>query len=242
MALFHLAEIFASLQGEGPYSGVPFVFVRLSGCNLACEYCDTRWATFHQAEGKVYLPRDEIRTLPNPVSSTMMLETLSVFRAPWLCFTGGEPMLQSESVTEILPGMDRFRILMETNGTLFERIREELIDRVDAWSVDYKLPSVTGTDVRNENRQFLQKLEKGKQVIIKAVYSDSTRHEELNELFRFASDYYRFHRDMELVLQPMTIGNNVKLGKHYPRLFEKMSEADFPVRILPQLHRILNIP
>lgn len=93
-------EIFYSLQGEGYYTGTPAVFLRLSGCNLTCPFCDTR----HQS-GKE-------RTVESVV------EEISSFPSRHLVVTGGEPAMQ---LTEEI--VDRFHeagffVQIETNGTL----------------------------------------------------------------------------------------------------------------------------
>src|SRR2546423_1101044 len=74
-----IAEIFASIQGEGIWVGQPSVFVRVSGCNLRCTWCDTPYASW-QPEGPI-LKLDEI------------LEQVERFRASHVVLTGGEPML-----------------------------------------------------------------------------------------------------------------------------------------------------
>jgi 7-carboxy-7-deazaguanine synthase len=85
-----ISEIFHSLQGEGELAGVPSVFVRLSGCNLRCNWCDTPYASWNP-EGET-LSIDEI------------MARISVFPARHVVLTGGEPMIASgihELATEI---------------------------------------------------------------------------------------------------------------------------------------------
>jgi 7-carboxy-7-deazaguanine synthase len=85
-----ISEIFHSLQGEGELAGVPSVFVRLSGCNLRCNWCDTPYASWNP-EGET-LSVDEI------------IARISVFPARHVVLTGGEPMIASgihELATEI---------------------------------------------------------------------------------------------------------------------------------------------
>lgn len=92
-------EIFESLQGEGFHTGTAAVFVRFSGCNLRCPFCDTQHETYTE------------------MSEEDIARKISLYKAPWVILTGGEPSLQA---TETL--VDRFhalgkRVAMETNGT-----------------------------------------------------------------------------------------------------------------------------
>lgn len=94
-----IKEIFYSLQGEGGFTGRPAVFVRFTGCNLACPFCDTDF------KGGDDYTDDEL------------LEELSRFSCKFIVFTGGEPTLQ---LTETLINKLHKRayyIAMETNGT-----------------------------------------------------------------------------------------------------------------------------
>lgn len=93
-------EIFYSLQGEGHRTGSPSVFVRLSGCNLKCDFCDTR----HEASAE--MTEDEI-----------VAETLS-YPAEYIVITGGEPTLQlTSSLLEKLRKAGK-KIQIETNGSI----------------------------------------------------------------------------------------------------------------------------
>jgi organic radical activating enzyme len=99
--MFRINEIFCSLQGEGYQTGTPAVFVRFSGCNLRCAFCDTR----HQ-EGKM-MSIEEIITEVNEYPN-----------APLLVLTGGEPSLFiDEAFVEKLKQQTGKFIAVETNGT-----------------------------------------------------------------------------------------------------------------------------
>jgi len=94
-------EIFPSIQGEGSKAGQAMVFVRLSGCNLSCRFCDTK---FHTKGDHVAI--DEI------------VEHCLEYDIPWVCLTGGEPTIQ-----HIEPLIDQlkehgFMIAIESNGTM----------------------------------------------------------------------------------------------------------------------------
>jgi len=98
-----VSEIFASIQGETSYAGLPFSFVRLSGCNLRCRYCDTPYAY----EGGEEFPVEEV------------VAKLALFGIPRVTVTGGEPLLQPEAFSLVSTLVDRGnRVLVETNGTV----------------------------------------------------------------------------------------------------------------------------
>ena len=99
--MLKINEIFCSIQGESSFAGLPFVFVRLTGCNLRCNYCDTQYA---YDEGEFYSV-DEI------------VKKVRSFEIPRVCVTGGEPLFQAETL-ELLSkfcNLD-FLVTLETNG------------------------------------------------------------------------------------------------------------------------------
>ncbi len=101
-----IAEVFASVQGEGLRQGEPTIFVRFSGCNLRCPFCDTKYAW----TGGKERTRDEV------VAEVLRLQ--HDFPAVWVCLTGGEPLLQDISglVRDFKKG--GFKVQAETNGTV----------------------------------------------------------------------------------------------------------------------------
>jgi 7-carboxy-7-deazaguanine synthase len=124
-------ELFYSLQGEGTLAGVPSVFVRTSGCNLRCWFCDsyhTSWEPTH-----AWMDLEEI-----------LAEIESHERADHVVLTGGEPLLHEESVA-LLEALDErgYHTTVETNGTIH---REAPIDLA---SISPKLESSTPTPERD---------------------------------------------------------------------------------------------
>lgn len=92
-------EIFYSLQGEGFFTGTPSVFLRLSGCNLKCPFCDTQHETYDE------MTEDDV------------VVAISQYPARHVVITGGEPSLQlTASLVEKLHAAGRF-VAVETNGT-----------------------------------------------------------------------------------------------------------------------------
>ncbi|MBZ5672171.1 MAG: 7-carboxy-7-deazaguanine synthase QueE, partial [Acidobacteriia bacterium] len=96
-----VTEIFKSIQGESTFAGLPCVFVRLTGCNLRCHWCDTAYA-FH---GGQKMTVDEIMARVHQLGGKLVE------------LTGGEPLLQDDvyPLTERLLA-EEFRVLVETSG------------------------------------------------------------------------------------------------------------------------------
>jgi 7-carboxy-7-deazaguanine synthase len=98
-----ITEIYKSLQGESTYAGLPCVFVRLTGCNLRCTWCDSEYTFQGGRKMSIAEVRDEVSRL----SPTGLVE-----------ITGGEPMLQEREVVPLMQHLleDGYRVLLETSG------------------------------------------------------------------------------------------------------------------------------
>ena len=94
-------EIFYSLQGEGHHTGYPTVFIRFSGCNLSCPFCDT------QHDEGIYMSDDDI------------FHAVNLYTASWIVLTGGEPALHIDATfIKMLKRATGKKIAIETNGTV----------------------------------------------------------------------------------------------------------------------------
>lgn len=102
--MMKISEIFKSIQGETAYAGLPCAFVRLTGCNLRCSWCDTAYAY----SGGRDLPAGRV------------LEKVRGSGARLAAVTGGEPLLQREEVCALAEKLleEEFTVLIETNGSL----------------------------------------------------------------------------------------------------------------------------
>ncbi|MBR3282539.1 MAG: putative 7-carboxy-7-deazaguanine synthase QueE [Ruminococcus sp.] len=128
MTMYPIAEKFVSINGEGVRAGELAVFIRFSGCNLSCGYCDTKWAN----EPDVPVENMTAEDIVGYVSETGVKN---------VTITGGEPLLQEElpELTDALMSAG-FRVEIETNGSL---PIESYSDRKyrPVFTMDYKLPS-----------------------------------------------------------------------------------------------------
>jgi 7-carboxy-7-deazaguanine synthase len=120
--LLKVNEIFYSIQGESSHAGRPCVFVRLTGCNLRCSYCDTR----HAYDEGEYL---EIGEIINRITS---------HRCVLVEITGGEPLMQKDTPVLIQRLLDLgFEVLLETNGSMDISVVDDRCVRI----LDIKCPS-----------------------------------------------------------------------------------------------------
>lgn len=99
-----VCELFTSIQGESTYAGTPCTFIRLSGCNLRCSYCDT---TYSYEEG-------------TEMSIDTIIDRVSEAGLCLVEITGGEPLLQQDEVLELTKRLldAGYKVLIETNGTM----------------------------------------------------------------------------------------------------------------------------
>ncbi len=151
VALMHntlrITEIFHSLQGESRTSGLPTVFVRLTGCPLRCLYCDTAYAF---SGGEIH-------------SLEAILGRIATFKARHVCVTGGEPLAQPDCIGLLEQLCDAgYQVSLETSGALDISPVDERVSRV----VDLKTPG-SGEVGRNryENIAFLTRHDQLKFVI-----------------------------------------------------------------------------
>jgi 7-carboxy-7-deazaguanine synthase len=142
-----VCEIFASIQGESTYVGLPCTFVRLSGCNLRCSYCDTAYAW----EGGTPQSIEQIMT-------TVQSKGVSVVE-----ITGGEPLVQAETPALCARLIDAgHRVLVETNGSCDIAALPPECVRI----VDVKTPgSGAGGSFRAENLDALTSHDEVKMVL-----------------------------------------------------------------------------
>lgn len=119
--LLRVNEIFKSIQGESSYAGITCVFVRLTGCNLRCSYCDTTYAYEEGAE----------------MSANEILSTIKGYNYKNVCVTGGEPLLQN-SVTKLIDLLKKshYKIFVETGGSINIDMLPKAVTRI----MDIKCP------------------------------------------------------------------------------------------------------
>ncbi len=135
-----ISEIFHTLQGEGRYTGVPCIFIRTSGCNLRCSWCDTPYTSWNP-EGR------------NMRVEEIMAETAAWSAVPYAVITGGEPLLQKDLAPLVESLRERgHHTTIETAGTIFQPAV-----RPDLFSLSPKLANSTpGSDHTAERALHLR--------------------------------------------------------------------------------------
>ena len=152
--MLRVNEIFHSIQGESGHAGLPCVFVRLTGCNLRCRWCDTEYA-FHEGQ---------------ELSVAEVLAEVDRHGCPLVEITGGEPLLQEDAPELMARLLERgHQVLLETGGSLpIESVPDGVV-RI----VDIKCPA-SGEVERNrwENVDHLKATDE-----LKFVIADRTDYE-----------------------------------------------------------------
>jgi 7-carboxy-7-deazaguanine synthase len=230
-------EIFLSLQGESSFAGLPCVFVRLTGCNLRCSYCDTAYAFTEGAPIPVATIQARVQELARPFAQN---RHPIVGRLPLVEFTGGEPLLQPEALPLMSTLCDAgLTVLLETNGSVDISKVDPRVRRI----VDLKCPA-SGESAKNrwDNLQTLRATDELKFVI--ASREDyqwavaTVRQHNLDAicpiLFSWAAPLAPHQRHPGLTPPP---------PEHSPlsqrELAERVIADALPVRFQVQMHKII---
>lgn len=122
MSVLKINEIFKSIQGESTHAGRQCIFIRLTGCNLRCSYCDTKYS---YNQGKNY-------------SIVQLLEKIKKYNCKLVEITGGEPLIQKE-VISLAKKLVKcgYEVLIETNGSQDISVLDPKVIKI----IDFKCPS-----------------------------------------------------------------------------------------------------
>ena len=214
-----IREIFSSIQGEGTHIGEKHVFVRFCKCNLKCDFCDTDF---------------EIKNAKN-YSTEELYNVLKLQDANIISFTGGEPLLDIDFLEEFLKNYkDKLnkKIYLETNGTLYDELAR-IIDYVDIVAMDIKVKSATNQDNRFiDNEKFLKTASK-KENFVKVVFNNSIKDDEIENICNISKKY-----NSTIILQPkMPLDKDIELINIFNKFYKNYSS----IRLIPQVHKFLNL-
>jgi 7-carboxy-7-deazaguanine synthase len=225
-----VTEIFKSIQGEGTRAGLPCIFVRLTGCNLRCTWCDTAYAFHGGKKMSVAEVIARVDDLAGRIEATYGAAGQPRAIVPLVELTGGEPLLQEE----VYPLAEKllaagYTVMIETSGERFAgRLPQEVIKIMDV-----KCPDSGEADTfEMRNLEVLSKRDEIKFVL-------STRRD-----YEFAREFTRQHqlwqRVHEVLFSPVFEGPDGKWPGLEPRqLVEWMLADGLPVRLGLQLHKFV---
>ena len=227
-----IIEIFSSFQGEGLLVGQRQIFVRFAGCNLNCNYCDTNDSKSKES-GRLMTPQqvsDEINKLLTPDCRT-------------ISFTGGEPSLYPDFISEVSKNFD-LKIMLETNGTLPDNI--DLIDKLDIVSLDIKLPEhfnevFDESIFLNEIKSLNLLMAKCINVYCKVVILPSTKIKSFKEVVEKLSENISNKSNLQIIIQPSSPLSEWKDLNFKLFEFSEIVGQYFEVSTIPQIHKILDI-
>ncbi len=205
-----VSEVFYSIQGEGPLSGRPAIFIRLYGCNLSCRWCDTNYAR-EGGKFEVWLIEELLKLIATKFQGVKEIT-----------ITGGEPLFQKATlpfIKELLKA--DYVVSLETNGSIsLEGVPGEVIK-----VMDIKTPS-SGMEAFNlyENLKFLDKKD-----AVKFVIADR---KDFEWSIKKCKEFGIFEK-CEVFFSPVWRRLSGK------RLADWILKAKAPVRLQLQLHKVL---
>jgi len=206
----NISEIFYSIQGEGTRAGLPCVFVRLQGCNLRCVWCDTPYAL-------------EIKQIEQIMTFQEILERINSFNCNFIEFTGGEPLVQSNSIDLMNYLIENgYTVAIETSGSkLIDKLHPDIIK-----ILDIKCPASNMSKFNKiENLKYLNKKDE-----IKFVISDRGD-------FDWALDY--ISRNNTFAITENILFSPV-FGKLEPiELSQWILATHLPIRLQLQIHKFI---
>jgi len=228
-----IGEVFSSIQGEGKLLGRRQIFIRFSGCNLNCNYCDT--PDSRNPEYGKYLSVDE---LAKEVNSLITPDFHS------LSLTGGEPLLHADFIGEFLAN-NPIDALIETNGSLPDELHK-ILDLIKFASVDIKLPEHDADSdwdilVENELKSINVLMDEGINTYCKLVVLPSTKVDTVVFIASKIAQEIQNARKLSLIIQPVSPLNI--WGKNSDKLLEisELTGKYLDVLTIPQIHKILKI-
>ena len=229
----NINEVFSSFQGEGILIGRRQIFVRFSGCNLNCNYCDT--------------PESRDLHYGNLISTDELYSKVNSIITPdfhSISFTGGEPLLHSDFIKKFLEEHE-FTSMLETNGTLPRELMK-ISHLLDFVSLDIKLPEHNASnnyddilDLELKSIKLLRDEEIN--TYCKVVVMPGTKVDMIGFIASKIADEVQNTSKLSMVIQPVSPLDLWVDGTN--KLFEISEEAGKYVDVLtiPQVHKLLNM-
>lgn len=232
-----LSEIFTSIEGEGILFGTKTMFVRLAGCPLKCHWCDTPYA----------LPLDSGSDYSVGEVKDLILKGLhpNTYKVN---FTGGEPLVQHEAVSELAKFVRQKGIRTYLESACYDSARfAKVLPYIDLVKVEFKLKDSKVVDEKHYGSLLRSELDclklaiaSGKTTYIKVVVTNSSSLKEFKELVQ---EVFRAARPAEIagfIIQP-----SYKIDEPTLDVLFGFYDAVYPVydqvRVVPQLHKTIGV-
>jgi organic radical activating enzyme len=253
-----VVEVFASIQGEGAFVGEPQTFVRLRGCPLRCNWCDTPGSWTLDASHARVAASERVRREPawaEPETVMRWIEEVEPGAPRTLSVTGGEPLMWPDFVLELRELAGSRRIHLETGGG-HPRSLGRVLRAVDHVSLDLKLPADLDAPVElgdtfeasprderewTEARRTCLEFVRGRDACAKVIVSGEHGAPAFDPLL---VDLAAIAPDVPLYLQPVTpLGRATAPSiELLMALTERARALGLSVRVVPQVHRALRMP
>jgi len=230
-----VAEIFGpTIQGEGPNTGIKCIFLRVAGCDMHCEWCDSKFAWRIDSNTKKY----------NPVElSEILIDKCIKSNTSKVIITGGNPCLYDFDLIIDNLIAKNITVDIETQGTIFP----SWLNKVNTLVISPKAPSSKQKDVFNNIENFLSTFNKEQTLLIAIkipVFND--------EDFEFSLKYYNLVKEYSKKLNIklyINVGNSntkesgdisYRILNNYKKLIDKVLNSPMDnVYIMPQMHTLI---
>lgn len=233
-----LFEIFTSVEGEGILYGTKTLFVRLAGCPFKCFYCDTKEA-LPMSSGKEY----EIGEAQKLIEESLEKNTYKVN------FTGGDPLVQAEAVSELARFVQEKKIPTYLESSCFDSEKfSKVLPFFDYIKIEFKTPESEFVDklhysklLENELQCLRLAIGSGKVTYIKIVVSSRTEPAQFGDLVKTIFEVTPGTKIAGFIIQP-TYGVAEPNLKQLLELYDAVYLYYDGVRIVPQLHKFIGAP
>jgi 7-carboxy-7-deazaguanine synthase len=233
-----ISEIFTSIEGEGIFFGTKTLFVRVAGCHLKCLWCDTAYA-LPMKSGHDYT----LDYVKNLISTYLQPNTYKVN------FTGGEPLLQYESIIELAKYIKEEKGLKTyIESSCFDSKRfQKVLPHIDICKIEFKMSDSKvinarhyGNLLRNEIQCLNLSIDSHKTTYIKIVITGSTNLDEFKNLLKSIFMHTKASNLAGFIIQP-SYGVDEPTVERLFNFYDIVYPMYQDVRIIPQLHKAIGV-